>query len=355
MSAFLNSMGSIGEAYGQAKELQNQENIRTKTLTDKMRLDQGYLQVQQQYAQNARNQFELEQKKYGNGTVDMGLPIMQKDDGTWFQRRLNPAGGAGAFVDIPMPVNTSGPKALSDYIATMPKEIQPRLAAIAKSYIALNPNDFPGAIKGVESFADKYDTQQRTISAANDRQQSSQKFATDQQQRAFGEREKLSASMLGAGKNAVAVNGAMTAVDDIMNNSSVLKNLASAGKISMVIDPQGNLQSLVSRAVPLTDQEAKVASAFSHLTESINTLRGPLGATGFRGPEAWGALQGQRGNPMANMKVTLGILGRTKKALQGIQRANQQMLGPDRMNQILNAPMPGEDTPDDPGTIDFQQ
>lgn len=353
MSAFLNSMGSIGEAYGQAKELQNQENIRTKNLANEMNLKQGYLQVQQQYAKNAQDQLQLEHDKYGSGTIDLGMPPIQKDDGTYAIRRWSPA--KGTTVDIPYPIATSTSKALGDFIGTLPKEIQAPAAARAKVHLGTNPADYAGAVKEAQSFADKYDTQQRTISAANDRQQRSQKFATDQQQRAFGEREKLSASMLGAGKNAVAVNGAMTAVDDIMNNSSVLKNLASAGKISMVIDPQGNLQALVSRAVPLTDQEAKVASAFSHLTESINTLRGPLGATGFRGPEAWGALQGQRGNPMANMKVTLGILGRTKKALQGIQRANQQMLGPDRMNQILNAPMPGEDTPDDPGTIDFQQ
>jgi hypothetical protein len=163
----------------------------------------------------------------------------------------------------------------------------------------------------------------------------------EQQQRSFAEREKLSATMRNAATNAVAVNSAVTAVDTILDNGDVLRNLLSAAKIDLVIDPQGRMQSLVARGVSLNPQEAAVATAFAALTEHINLLRAPLGATGFRGPEAFARLQAQRGNPLANPAVTLGILRYTRDNLLKMQRANIRVLGQENYDRMI-AP-PGEE------------
>jgi hypothetical protein len=196
---------------------------------------------------------------------------------------------------------------------------------------------------GIEARSKKYreDANQRAKdarAAADERQRKSQKFSQEQQQRGFAEREKLSATLRSAGTNAVAVNSAIGAIDTIEKNASVLTDLLKASKIDLTIDPQGKVQSLVSRGVSLTPQESAVATAFAALTEHVNLLRGPLGAQGFRGPEAFARLQAQRGNPLANPSVTLGVLAYTKRNLRGFQKVNERMLGPDVMQQLLAPP-----------------
>jgi hypothetical protein len=196
---------------------------------------------------------------------------------------------------------------------------------------------------GIEARANKYreDANQRAKdarAAADERQRKSQQFSKEQQQRGFNEREKLSSTLRNAGTNAVAVNSAIGAIDTIEKNADVLTNLLKASKIDLTIDPQGKVQSLISRGVTLTPQESAVATAFAALTEHVNLLRGPLGAQGFRGPEAFARLQAQRGNPLANPSVTLGVLNYTKRNLQGFQKVNERMLGPDVMQQLLAPP-----------------
>jgi len=119
-----------------------------------------------------------------------------------------------------------------------------------------------------------------------------------------------------------AFDNTISLVQNVQSNMGVLNSLLAAKKIDLQIDPrQGILTAIINRSVPLTDQEAALAGDFASLLEHINTLRGPLGATGFRGPEAFSALQQQRGNLLANPAVTKRVLENTMKALQ-TQRGN---------------------------------
>jgi hypothetical protein len=96
----------------------------------------------------------------------------------------------------------------------------------------------------------------------------------------------------------------------------ILNSLIDAKKIELQADPkQGFVKALINRTVPLSPQEAELAGDFTSLMEHINTLRAPLGATGFRSEEAFEALQAQRGSLMANPEVTRAVLRNTIRAL----------------------------------------
>lgn len=113
-----------------------------------------------------------------------------------------------------------------------------------------------------------------------------------------------------------ALDNTIEIAQRVQRNLPLLANLIDAGKIQLQTDAnQGIIEALINRSVSLTPQEAQLAGDFVSLSEHINTLRGPLGATGFRGPEAFGALMSQRGQLMANPDVTSQVLSNTMKAL----------------------------------------
>lgn len=113
--------------------------------------------------------------------------------------------------------------------------------------------------------------------------------------------------------------GIMTSV---MNKLPLLNNMLSAGKIALGSSDSTGAQ-ILSRASNLSPDEAQMAADMTSLAEHINTIRGALGATGFRGHEAFGALQAQRGRILGNPQVTGAILKNTMKSLLG-QRASLQ-------------------------------
>jgi len=117
-----------------------------------------------------------------------------------------------------------------------------------------------------------------------------------------------------------AFNNTIDLMTRVKQNLPVLNNLLSAGKIELAVDPSGTAQ-VISRATDLSPQEAQMAADMMSLAEHINTLRGPLGATGFRGPEAFSALQAQRGSILRNPQVTAAIMDTTLKALAGQKSA----------------------------------
>lgn len=128
----------------------------------------------------------------------------------------------------------------------------------------------------------------------------------------------------------VARNSAIDLIDDIMANKKVLDSLLSAGKIAVASNPDGS--GVLQRTADLNDQEARVAGDFSQLIEHANLLRGPLGATGFRGREAWGALQAQRGKPLGDTRITSQVLTGMRQRLVGLNTADKMVLGGGGMN-----------------------
>lgn len=129
----------------------------------------------------------------------------------------------------------------------------------------------------------------------------------------------------------VARNSAIDIIDDIMKNKQVFDSLLSSGKIAIASNPDGT--GLVQRMAGLTDQESRVAGDFEQLIEHANLLRGPLGATGFRGQQAWSALQAQRGKPLGDPRITSQVLTGMRTRLVGLNSADKLIVSGQGMSQ----------------------
>jgi len=113
---------------------------------------------------------------------------------------------------------------------------------------------------------------------------------------------------------------AMGRVQNVRNHLDLLNGLIDAGKLNLQMDPnQGILMATINRNVPMTKEEEEFIGDFQTMREDINLLRGPMGATGFRGPEAFAALQSQRGQLLARPGITAHVLDNTLNALK-VQR-----------------------------------
>lgn len=123
----------------------------------------------------------------------------------------------------------------------------------------------------------------------------------------------------------VARNAAITLLDDIMANQSAFNSATSAGKIAVSLSPTAT-GALASRLIGLTDQQARVASDWQQLEEHINTVRLALGGGGFRGEEAWNALQRLRGNPLADPRIILQNVRQTRNTLAELNSADKMVM-----------------------------
>lgn len=109
-------------------------------------------------------------------------------------------------------------------------------------------------------------------------------------------------------QNAKQVNTTINRAESILKQSSLLDSLLESGKLKLGTDTHGDLTALATRALNLSPEESKFIADFNSLVENVNLLRGPLGATGFRGPEAFAALQAQIGNLLKNPAITRDTL-----------------------------------------------
>ena len=119
----------------------------------------------------------------------------------------------------------------------------------------------------------------------------------------------------------------------IKSDLPLLNNLLDAGKLTLETDSDGFIRAAINRVLPMTPEESRLVSNFRSMMEDINLLRGPLGGTGFRGPEAWKALQAQRGQLMARPEITAGVLDNSLAAMQKLR---------DPLAKTLSVSMPGQ-------------
>jgi hypothetical protein len=133
------------------------------------------------------------------------------------------------------------------------------------------------------------------------------------------------------------LNTAVERAKRVLENSHLLDSMIESGKLELQLH-DGLLANVLSRGFKLTPQEAQLATDFNSLRESVNLVRGALGATGFRGPEAFAALQAQRGKLMGNPQVTRGALSTLIKELQ-----NQSQPIARKLRLGAQAPPPASD------------
>jgi len=106
----------------------------------------------------------------------------------------------------------------------------------------------------------------------------------------------------------------------IQKRLPLLASLFTAKKIEFNTDAHGGIVSdSLRRLAPLSDEEAGLAADFISTMEDINKIRQPLGAAGFRGPEAFAALIAQAGRPGANPKVTSEVINNTLQIMNRIR------------------------------------
>jgi hypothetical protein len=142
-------------------------------------------------------------------------------------------------------------------------------------------------------------------------------------------------------------NKTIDLAERVMKKLPLLNSILDAKKIDINLDPKmGFAKALLARNLPMSKEERELASDFISLMEHINSVRGPLGAVGFRGPEAFAALQAQRGQMLANPAITSGVLENTLKVLRGQRDVVNKGLGRGMPAQPQQLPSPGAVAPE---------
>lgn len=116
-------------------------------------------------------------------------------------------------------------------------------------------------------------------------------------------------------------------IDRIRASKAQFASLLDSGLITLAADPNTGILSVVASR-NLNPQQQKIAGDWQSLAEHINILRQPLGGTGFRGEEAWGALQAQRGKLTQAQGIIDQTLNNTQQILRGLRQNNRRLLGP---------------------------
>lgn len=116
-------------------------------------------------------------------------------------------------------------------------------------------------------------------------------------------------------------------IDTLMENIDVLSKAWPALKTTMEVNANthGSIKQrdLVNFAMRLLGQDTsyskekmtKVVSAYINLSEDINQIRRAFGGQGFRGEEAWNAMQSQIGNPSLDVTQSQDLLSNTQMAI----------------------------------------
>jgi len=141
-------------------------------------------------------------------------------------------------------------------------------------------------------------------------------------------------------------NLAINRMQNIRGKLTLLDSMLNSGKLALETDSNHLIRAIVNRAMPLTPSEAEFVGDFRTMMEDINLLRGPMGATGFRGPEAWQALQAQRGQLLAKPDITRRVLDNSIAALKGQQEPLSKALSGQGVNITPNLPPSGTVPPE---------
>jgi len=136
MSAFLTSLASVADQYGQAKESARQEKQQIAEKAQRMDVEQAYLQLARQAEARQR---ESEQARIAQGD------IIKVGNRLWSVSK-------GKFID---PQQPDPMMHLREFIKTLPPDIQKGATARAQAIAEQDPNDPKGVITEVMRYADE--------------------------------------------------------------------------------------------------------------------------------------------------------------------------------------------------------
>jgi hypothetical protein len=123
------------------------------------------------------------------------------------------------------------------------------------------------------------------------------------------------------------LNNTIGTIKDIRDKVPMLASMFTSGKIALQVDPhQGFWKAIINKNMPLTPEEADLASDWQLLTEGVMQMRIPMGGAGFRGPEGFGAIQSNKGilgqHPEIIQRVLDGTLREFKAQRQPLVDAS---------------------------------
>lgn len=123
-----------------------------------------------------------------------------------------------------------------------------------------------------------------------------------------------------------ALGNTMDIMARMYKNIPLLDNALTAGKIWLASDSEGVFKPILARGVTLSKDEVQLAADLKSMSEHINTLRKPLGATGFRSLESFINLMAQGGRPLDRPDITKSVLENTMPALLKQKAIHDQTL-----------------------------
>ena len=133
-------------------------------------------------------------------------------------------------------------------------------------------------------------------------------------------------------QQADALQNTVNIIEQIRPDLDLLKTLPTASLTELAQSPNTVEGALTRWFGVFQSKEDKMrverlAGNLRSLQESINTIRKPLGATGFRGKEGWDALQNQTVRTMAAPGVNAQVLNNTERFAQSLLNSTNKILG----------------------------
>jgi hypothetical protein len=127
-------------------------------------------------------------------------------------------------------------------------------------------------------------------------------------------------------QNQGQLNLAIPRAKYLHDHADLISSLIDSGKLAFSIGADGTLQASIGKNMTLTPEESTFAANFQNMSEDINLLRAPLGATGFRSEQAFEALQAQRGRLAQNPDVFKKVMEGTIASLTNLSDTNKEAL-----------------------------
>ena len=328
-------LGQAGEEFGTAEEGLNQEKLRQlQAALQAKRLEQAAA-IQQQRNLVEWLRAQTEQAKLN---LQENKPAPQEDLQKLYAGAIQSGNAADAQKYLQAIWDTQ----------KVPVQKEQSQEELGKLYAgAVEKGDAPAAKKYLEAYLRMHPQQPKAVTSPEDLEQQAEDVLRGRMplsQVSGANRSKvetiikkgghhLPMQMSSAQRNAlenreVVLENAIQVIDNVAQDADLLKNFKDATLTQLAQSP-GMVSRLVGWFTPEAKQEKidRLAGNLRSLSEFINTIRLPLGAGGFRGPEGWQALQDQFTKALGEPGVNEQTLKNTTNLLVTMKEKADQALG----------------------------